>query len=105
MPTAVDDDNLFSSVVFSIVGQQVSMKVQETIWQRMNVELLEVMPQTIFSAGVDKIQSYGTFFRKAEYIYDFASKIMQREFDLESLWDMQDDEVIKKLSSLKGIGE
>ena len=99
------DSNLFSSVVLNIIGQQISMKAQETIWARMNDDLKEVTPQTIADAGIDRIQSYGTSFKKAGYIYNFAQKILNGEFDLEAIWDKPDEEVIKELSSLNGIGE
>lgn len=99
------DSDLFSSVILNIIRQQISMKAQETIWARMNDDLKKVTPQAIAEAGIDRIQSYGTSFRKAEYIYDFAQKILNCEFDLEAIWDKPDEEVIKELSSLNGIGE
>ena len=99
------DSDLFSSVVLNIIGQQISMKAQETIWARMNDDLKEVTPQAIAEAGIDRIQSYGTSFKKAGYIYNFAQKILNGEFDLEAIWDKPDEEVIKELSSLNGIGE
>jgi DNA-3-methyladenine glycosylase II len=43
-------------------------------------------------------------FRKAEYIKDFACKVLSGEFDIESLPDKSDDELIARLSALKGIG-
>lgn len=98
-------DNLFAAVALSIIGQQISTKAQETIWARINDDLTEVTPQTIAAAGIEKIQSYGISFRKAGYIYNFAEKILNGEFDLEAIWDKSDDEVIKELSSLNGIGE
>ncbi len=42
--------------------------------------------------------------RKAEYITDFARKIQNGEFDLEGIWQKPDEEVIRELSALKGIG-
>ena len=99
------DSNLFSSVVLNIIGQQISMKAQETIWIRMNDDRKEVTPQTIAAAGIEKIQSYGISFKKAGYIYDFAQKVLNGEFDLEAIWDKPDEAVINELSSLNGIGE
>ena len=98
------DHNLFASVVHHIVGQQISTKAQATIWARLQDALCEVNAETILTAGVDKLQSMGISFRKAEYITDFARKIHSGEFDLEAVWQMSDDDAIKALSSLKGIG-
>lgn len=43
-------------------------------------------------------------FRKAEYITDFARKIENGEFDLEGIRQRPDDEAIRELSGLKGVG-
>ena len=43
-------------------------------------------------------------FRKAEYITDFAEKVHTGAFDLEGIWQKSDEEAIRELSSLKGIG-
>lgn len=98
------DKDLFSAVVHHIVGQQISTKAQETIWRRIQNGLEVVNAQTILDAGIDKLQSFGITFKKAEYITDFANKVQNGEFDLEAVWHMSDEDVIKKLSSLKGIG-
>ena len=98
------DPNLFSSVVHHIIGQQISTKAQATIWKRMRDEFGVVDAAAVLGAGVEKLQSFGMTFRKAEYITDFARKIESGEFDLEGIWQKPDDEAIRELSSLKGVG-
>ncbi len=98
------DTDLFSSVVHHIIGQQISTKAQATIWQRMRRELGIVCAESILAAGETKLQSYGMTFRKAEYLTDFAKKVQAKEFDLEGIWEKSDEEAIRELSSLKGIG-
>lgn len=100
---AVDPD-LFSAVIHHIIGQQISMKAQATIWQRMQDALVAVSAETILAAGVPELQSLGMTFRKAEYITDFAKKVHTGEFDLISIGEKPDEEVILELSALKGIG-
>ena len=98
------DPDLFSAVVHHIIGQQISMKAQATIWQRMQDTLGSVSAETILAAGVPALQALGMTFRKAEYITDFSQKIHDGTFDLQAVWQMPDDEAIRALSSLKGIG-
>ena len=98
------DTDLFSSVVHHIIGQQISTKAQATIWQRMQEALGSVDAEHILAAGVPQLQKLGMTFRKAEYITDFAQKVQNSEFDLEEIWQKPDEEVIRELSSLKGIG-
>ena len=100
----VVDTDLFSSVVHHIVGQQISTKAQATIWRRMQGALGEVNAETILAAGVPKLQSMGMTFRKAEYITDFAEKVHTGAFDLDAVEHMSDEDAIRELSSLKGIG-
>lgn len=98
------DDDLFSSVIHSIIGQQISTKAQITIWQRMKDAYGEVSPETINSASTSSLQLLGISFRKAEYIKDFAEKVVNGEFALETVAEMPDQEAITMLSGLKGVG-
>lgn len=96
--------DLFSSIVNSIVGQQISTKAHNTIWNRITDELKVINADSILDAGALKIQSFGISHRKAEYIMDFAHKVKYSDFDLEGMRDLTDEEIIVKLSSLKGVG-
>ena len=98
------DDGLFSSVVHHIIGQQISTKAQQTIWQRMNDAFGKVTPASIGRASIEELQTLGMTFRKAEYIKDFTGKIIDGEFDLDAVKQMSDEDAIHALASLKGIG-
>lgn len=98
------DTDLFSSVVHQIIGQQISTKALTTIWNRMLTDFGVVDADAILKAGVNKIQSYGTTFRKAEYVMDFARQVKDGSFDIEAIEQLSDQEVIEKLVSLKGVG-
>ena len=98
------DSDLFSSVVHHIIGQQISTKAQQTIWQRMNDRFGTVTPEKIDDADIDDLQSLGMTFKKAEYIKDFCGKIVNGEFNLDAVENMSDEEAIAALSGLKGIG-
>ena len=98
------DTDLFSSVMHHIIGQQISTKAQETIWKRMQQDLGAVTPETVAAAGTARLQSYGTTFRKAGYLADFAQKVRSSAFDLEGLRRLPDADAVAALASLKGIG-
>ena len=98
------DDGLFCSVVHSIVGQQISMKAQHTIWQRMLDAYGRIDPEAIDAASAEELQAFGMTFRKAAYIKDFATKVRSGAFDLAQVERMPDDEAIAALQSLKGVG-
>ena len=98
------DTDLFSSVVHHIIGQQISTKAQATIWQRMRDALGTVTAETILSADPAQLQSLGMTFRKADYIRDFAEKVHTGDFDLDAVYHMSDEDAIRALSALRGIG-
>lgn len=98
------DADLFASVVRHIVGQQISSKAQATVWARLEDRLSVVTPASVHAASPEELQSLGMSLRKAEYIKDFASKIVSGEFALQAVEQLSDEEAIAALSSLKGIG-
>ena len=98
------DPDLFSSVVHHIVGQQISTKAQATIWRRMLEHFGHIDAPRILSVRGEELQSLGISFRKADYIQDFARKVQTKEFDLEAVSRMSDQEAIGALVSLRGIG-
>ena len=97
--------DLFSSLVNSIVGQQISTKAHTTIWERMQSGLGEVTPQTILACPDAQLQGYGTSFKKAAYIKGAAERVADGRLDIDSLHQKSDDEVCRELVQLPGIGQ
>ena len=96
--------DLFSSIVHHIIGQQISTKTQATIWKRMQDRQGTISAENIVEASEEDLQSLGITYRKAEYIKDFALKVIAGEFCLDDISLMSDGEAIKKLTELIGIG-
>ena len=98
------DPDLFSSVIYHMIGQQISTKAQATIWQRMKDQFTIIDASSIAAADPKTLQSLGLTFRKVSYIQDFATKVKTGVFDLENLTSLSDEEAIGQLTQLKGIG-
>ena len=98
------DNDLFTSIVKQIVGQQISAPAFKTVWKRVEDRLGVVNAEGICAINDDELQSCGLSYRKVSYIKDFAQKVKNGEFDVEKLNTMSDEDVIKELSTLKGIG-
>lgn len=96
--------DLFRAIVGNIVAQQISGKAAATIMDRMGRAFGELVPGTLVQAGAAAIQQCGTSLRKAEYIVDFAAKVVSGQFDIAALERASDAEVVAALSSLRGIG-
>ena len=98
------EPDLFASAVNCIIGQQISMAAQDTIWSRLKEKTGEVTAESILALPLEELKSTGISYRKAEYIKGIAQAVQTGTLDIQALYAMPDDEVIKKLSSLKGIG-
>ncbi|HOQ94939.1 MAG TPA: DNA-3-methyladenine glycosylase 2 family protein [Sphaerochaeta sp.] len=98
------DDDLFSSVVRHIVGQQISMAAQATIWGRMGEALGTIDEAAVNAAGIDTLQGFGMTFRKAAYIHAFSRQVLDGSVDLEALSRLDDERAITALMQVKGIG-
>lgn len=96
--------NLYSALVNSIVGQQISTKAQATIWQRMQDRFKPFEPETLGVLPVEELQSCGISTRKATYIKEMTEAVLARQLDLEALQTMSDKEVCTELTKLRGIG-
>ena len=77
--------DLFSALVNSIVGQQISTKAHKTIWERMKTGLVDITPENILSCSEAELQSYGISFRKASYIKGAAEKVTDGTLDIDAL--------------------
>ena len=96
--------DIFTALINSIVGQQISAKAHATIWARMKNLLPVVNPETIANSGDEELQACGMSFRKVGYIKEIAVSVCNGSLDLEQLQTLSDDEVCVRLSKLKGIG-
>ncbi len=96
--------DLFVGLVKSIITQQISTKAAWSIWNRMLGHFGEVTPRTIHSASAEYIQKCGLSILKARSIKEIARAVINGELNLSELHELSDEEVIRRLSSLNGIG-
>ena len=96
--------NLFESLVSSIVSQQISSRAAETVWNRLGGLLGEITPENILAAADDEIQKCGLSHRKVSYICGIAQMAADGGIDFDKLPSLPDDEVIRQLVKLRGVG-
>ncbi len=96
--------NLFTALVNSIAGQQISGKALATVWARLCDRLGEVTPETVLAAGEDGLHGCGLSGRKAGYMLAAARAVQDGTLPIHSLVDKSDVEVIKTLTALPGVG-
>ncbi|MDB5839814.1 MAG: DNA-3-methyladenine glycosylase [Herminiimonas sp.] len=94
----------FTTLARSIVGQQISTKAAETVWQRLLAACPKWSPAQVIKTGGDQIAACGLSRRKTEYILDLAEHFKAKRVHA-ALWnEMEDEEVIAELVQIRGIG-
>lgn len=96
--------DLFSALIQSLVSQQISSKAAVTVGGRLRDLVGEISPENIHNSELEAIQKCGMSMRKATYIKGIAAAVMNGELSLQELHDLPDEDVVKKLSALNGIG-
>ena len=95
-------DDLFQTLVRSIVGQQISVLAADAIWGRLVYHLGDVTPAAVLATDQESIALCGITRPKASYIYGLAENA---DALLNQPWETMDDEAIMKhLVSYRGIG-
>ncbi|MEA4849710.1 MAG: DNA-3-methyladenine glycosylase [Clostridiaceae bacterium] len=94
----------FTELISSIVSQQISGKAADTVWDRLEKLVVKITPESIAGESISEIQACGMSARKAGYIKGAAEAALSGQVDFTTLHTLSDEEIIKKLSSLHGVG-
>ena len=95
----------FSSLAEAIVYQQLNGKAAETIYKRFAALAGEPLtPEGVLKLSDEQLRSVGLSKQKSAYLKDLAAKTAAGALDFAKLSDLSDEEVIKHLTQVKGIG-
>jgi DNA-3-methyladenine glycosylase II len=96
---------VFETLVKSIVYQQLSGKVASVIFGRLGAAAgTPIFPQGILKLRPSRMRSLGLSGQKTAYIRDLARHTRDGRVRFEDLPDLPDDEVMTRLTGVKGIG-
>ncbi|MFQ3360370.1 MAG: DNA-3-methyladenine glycosylase II [Candidatus Thalassarchaeaceae archaeon] len=102
-PALKSREDIFMTLIRSIVGQQISVKAADTVWNRLTNEIGDIIPENISLKSAENLQKCGLSHRKVEYIKGI-SKIWVDEYYKISWEDLSDSLVIDKLTEIRGVG-
>lgn len=96
--------DLFEALAGSIIAQQISGRAADTVSLRLQQMLGGITPAAVAAQSEERIQQCGMSHRKAHYIKSAAHAVLEGRLPLEEIPLMDDEEIIRRLDALPGIG-
>ncbi|MET0310634.1 MAG: DNA-3-methyladenine glycosylase 2 family protein, partial [Burkholderiaceae bacterium] len=94
----------FITLARSIVGQQISVKAAQTVWDRFAELPHQMAPSGVLKLKVDDMRAAGLSVRKVEYLVDLALHFDNGALHVRDWHAMEDEDIITELVAIRGIG-
>lgn len=94
----------FVTLARSIVGQQISVKAAQTVWDRFVKLPRRMTPANVLRLKVDDMRAAGLSARKVEYLVDLALHFDSGAVHVKAWESMDDEAIIAELVAIRGIG-
>ena len=94
----------FTTLARSIVGQQISVKAAQSVWDRFAALPRRMSPGHVLKLKVDDMRAAGLSARKVEYLVDLALHFDSGAVRVAAWKDMEDEDIIAELTGIRGIG-
>ena len=94
----------FLTLARAIVGQQISVKAAQSVWDRVVLCVGDVTPAGVLSKPRTQLRACGLSDRKTEYIADLAQHFADGSIHVHRWPEMSDEEIIAELIQVRGIG-
>jgi DNA-3-methyladenine glycosylase II len=107
LPENRSSGNIYHDLIRSITGQQLSVKVAQVIYGRF-LDLFggfEPSPEELVRLQIEDLRSVGYSNQKASYVLNVGHFFHDNPIEFEYWQRHDDDEVIKKLIEIKGVGK
>jgi len=99
-------EDYFHALCYEIVGQQLAKQVARTIFSRFQTLFPnnKITAKQIQLLSEETLRNTGMSWSKARFIKDLAQKVNDKTLNLANLTKLDNMQVIKALTSVKGIG-
>ena len=94
----------FTTLARSVVGQQISVKAAQTVWDRFAALPRKMTPGNVLKLKVDDMRAAGLSARKVEYLVDLALNFDAGSVHIKAWEGMDDESIIAELVAIRGIG-
>ena len=94
----------FFTLARSIVGQQISVKAAQSVWEKLEVKVKKVNPKIILATHSNTLKSVGLSRQKVGYLKNLAIAFIEKKIKIDMWNKMNDEEIVQDLIQIKGIG-
>jgi DNA-3-methyladenine glycosylase II len=94
----------FLTLARAIVGQQISVKAAQSVWDRLAACVGDMTPQGVLLKPRAQLRACGLSDRKTEYIADLAQHFADGAIHVHRWPQMSDEDIIAELVRVRGIG-
>ena len=94
----------FQTLARSVVGQQISVKAAQSVWDRLLVLVGQATPERMLQHEPQALRQAGLSQRKCEYLQDLAAKFEAGQVHPRQWDSMPDEAIIAELVAIRGIG-
>jgi len=98
------DNNLLKNISRIIVGQQLSAKAARTIWDRIDKQINRWSANEVKNISIVEFRRLGLSKQKARYIIELSDHVTNNKICLESLYNMDENDVRDYLIGINGLG-
>lgn len=98
----------FTTLARSVVGQQISVRAAQTVWERLIATVdgtaPALTPAAVLALDAPRLRGAGLSARKVEYLTDLARHFESRAVHVAEWREMDDEAIIEELVAIRGIG-
>ena len=94
----------FVTLARSIVGQQISVKAAQSVWDRFAVLPHSMSPGAVLALETEPMRAAGLSGRKVEYLRDLALHFDEGRLSTDRWHAMEDEAIIRELIVIRGVG-
>ena len=104
LPVSRKESNNFETLIRIIIGQQISRKAAESIYQKLKYKKITTY-KNFLKTDDNYLKDLGLSFRKITYIKDLAKNINENKVNLNEFECSSSEDVYNSLIRIKGIGK
>lgn len=102
--TLASRGDAFQTLARSIVGQQISVKAAQSVWDRFAAAVGNMQPDRVLKLSETQLRGCGLSGQKVKYLCDLSERFANGTIEVARWHTMDDETLINDLIQVKGIG-